>query len=345
MGYAHIKGHAERNGSSVSNPLEAEAIVAWIEKNRQQILEACAEMHKKPEQSESDVELTLADCIGIVTPFKAQANIIQTQLAQRDLEIGRVGTVHALQGAEKPIIIFSSVYSSDDAQQRGYFFDRSANMLNVAVSRAQCAFLVFGDMGIFDHGNGNQPSALLADYLFRSEHNEITDIIQPKFNAIANESEIEQITTLERHRKILCSAFPKSIEELNIVSPFLSKNALEEDNILQLVRENSDKKAITIYTDIGLNRKYRQEFNQAVVMLRECGAKVVLVRNVHSKIITIDQRVIIEGSFNWLSAARRHQDYIRIENSILYMGTKVQQFIEEAIEPIKRKAVKISTQY
>ena len=43
----------------------------------------------------------------------------------------------------------------------------------------------------------------------------------------------------------------------------------------------------------------------------------------------IDDRVIIEGSFNWLSASRDNKKYIREESSLTYSGSYASRFIAE----------------
>jgi len=321
MGYAHIKGIEKRNGSSRSNPLEAEAIVRWIAENSSNICKNC------------DAK-SLDDCIGIITPFAGQVEAIRERLFRYRLRIDKVGTVHSLQGAEKPIIIFSSVYTAEQPSGR-FFFDRSPNMLNVAVSRAKMSFLVFGDMDIFDPQK-NSPSGLLAKYLFKDENNEINNVMQPRLGLLAPD-EIQQITTLERHREVLTAAFQDSIKELNIVSPFLRRNAVRLDNIPELIRQRAPYITINIYTDPLLNQGHRSEFHEVINTLKEAGATVILVKNVHSKIIAIDELIIIEGSFNWLSAAREGR-HVREECSLLYHGEKAAQFIHEILQPIRQRA-------
>ena len=64
-----------------------------------------------------------------------------------------VGTVHTFQGAERNVIIFSSVYGSEEGC---YFINSNKSLMNVAVSRAKDSFLVFGDSGCLE---GNPKSA------------------------------------------------------------------------------------------------------------------------------------------------------------------------------------------
>ncbi|MEP5340214.1 MAG: AAA domain-containing protein [Algibacter sp.] len=75
----------------------------------------------------------------------------------------KIGTVHALQGAERSIIIFSSVYGEGEVDTMFFDRDNKPNMLNVA-SRAKDSFFIFGNMGIFDSSK-NTPSSKLAKYL------------------------------------------------------------------------------------------------------------------------------------------------------------------------------------
>lgn len=67
-----------------------------------------------------------------------------------DIYTLKLGTIHALQEAERPIILFSIVYGKGDS--RTMFFDRDnkPNMLNVAVSRAKDNFIVFANTKILD---------------------------------------------------------------------------------------------------------------------------------------------------------------------------------------------------
>lgn len=67
--------------------------------------------------------------LGIITPFRDQANQIEFQLGSKNIESD---TVHKYQGREKDIIIMSTVSNSIE---KGSFVD-DENLLNVAVSRA-----------------------------------------------------------------------------------------------------------------------------------------------------------------------------------------------------------------
>lgn len=163
MGYAHIEGtHSNSNGNS--NVYEAEKIISWVKENKE-ILE---DYYSR----DQDNRLKIDEIVGIITPFTKQTSVFNKLLRENE-ELGNitVGTVHALQGAERNICIFSPVY--DVNHEGSYFFDNGVNMLNVAVSRAKHSFLVFGDKRIFKNTNKSIPSHLLYDYLYVEDKNEI----------------------------------------------------------------------------------------------------------------------------------------------------------------------------
>lgn len=157
-----VQGQDKKIGSSRQNHLEAQSIVDWLQKHRHEI-----ENHYR--DRETGKSQPIWKTVGIITPFATQANLIERlirksipDLMQKEKKL-TVGTVHALQGAEREIVLFSPTYG--EGYSGGMFFDRSPNMLNVAVSRAKDSFLIIGSRSIFDQNNESKPSGLLAKYL------------------------------------------------------------------------------------------------------------------------------------------------------------------------------------
>lgn len=327
MGYAHIQGVLEKVGGSYRNPKEANVIVSWILDHR-------ASFEKLyPEKK-------IEEIIAVVTPFKQQAILIQSALRKENLEDIVVGTVHALQGAERPIVIFSSVY--DSSENSGYFFDRGLSMLNVAVSRAQDSFLVFGEMSIFDR-NLSSPSGILAKYLFANEENEIKNIKIPE-QISKNVQIVEHIRDLEAHRQTLTNSVLAAKREIHIVSPFLSSKAIEQDN-LEVLFAGAIRRGVkvNVYTDNNLNEFQgckRTNFTKAKETLEHIGVNLVIMDRIHNKSFWIDNSLLIEGSFNWLSARRKLDDpWCRYETSLVYRGEEVQKMIKDVHEDILKRNV------
>lgn len=101
--------------------------------------------------------------IGIVTPFRPQADLISHELRNLGEAAGRVrvGTVHTFQGGQCDAIIFSLVATASMSNGGLRFFDRDENLWNVAITRAKAHLLVIGDRNYW-HRHGALGGKLLA---------------------------------------------------------------------------------------------------------------------------------------------------------------------------------------
>jgi len=147
----HVEGNSTVKNSSRYNENEVKAIVNWLVQNKTRI-----------EERYGKVE----DSIGIITPFVGQKNSLRYALKNAGFNVDKLklGTVHALQGAERSIILFSMVYGKGDSGTMFFDRDNKPNMLNVAVSRAKDNFIVFANTEILDK-KSKTPSGILANHL------------------------------------------------------------------------------------------------------------------------------------------------------------------------------------
>ena len=147
-----------RQGSSRGNQREAEVIAAWI-------VEKYAHFFDIYHSRAPDINKRIAadELIGVVTPFSAQAALIKRELQKavraapasvglpdRLWERVTVGTAHRLQGAERPIVLFSAAYGQNSPQAG--FIDANPELMNVAVSRAKDLFIVFATANRWNSG-------------------------------------------------------------------------------------------------------------------------------------------------------------------------------------------------
>ncbi|MCE8033130.1 MULTISPECIES: AAA domain-containing protein [Halomonadaceae] len=153
-------------GGSRGNPGQARQIAEWLSVERQTLLDYARRQDDKLLMCK-DAEV-LQKTVGIITPFSKQATLIRHELKHFGLEGLTVGTVHSLQGDERRLVLFSSVYGLNDCAV-GKFYDRGHNMLNVAVSRAKDAFVVFGHPEVFGKDSAGSPSGLLRRRLISGE--------------------------------------------------------------------------------------------------------------------------------------------------------------------------------
>ncbi len=89
--------------------------------------------------------------IGIVTPFRGQADRLRKLVERLRIPEGRVlvGTIHTYQGDERDVMIFSAVATEHLPEKSFRFMSESPNLLNVAVTRARLSLLVVGDHRFF----------------------------------------------------------------------------------------------------------------------------------------------------------------------------------------------------
>lgn len=332
LGYVHLTGLDQRVGKSRRNRVEAQVIAHWLQEHRAGIEASFAEDKK-----------AFKDLVAVVTPFAAQTSAIR-QALDHSLGAGHgitVGTVHSLQGAERRLIIFSPTYGLD-TEPGSPFFDKDAgSLLNVAISRAQDAFLVFGNMNLFNPV-GTTPSAILGRHLFKDERNELKGIplqwLVPAYNPYFT----EQISDLEGHRQTLRSAFESARERLIIVSPYLTKDAIRQDQVPTLIREACTRGVSVVVISsrelCSAEPTKAQAFEECVRLLEEAGAKFrnTQVRSVHSKMLLVDDAWLAVGSFNWLSSVRQSSSvYSYYESSIRYDGQSASAMIQDSMKDLR----------
>lgn len=162
MSFVGVTSPSAKFGGSRGNLGEAEAIANWLTDNFVRIVAYARAQDDTLIQVDDAV--VFQKSIGVVTPFSKQAELIRQKSKNSNLPSFTVGTVHSLQGDEKLIVLFSSVYGIND-KSVGKFYDAKPNMLNVAVSRAKDSFIVFGDPNVFGIDSSSSPSGLLRNRL------------------------------------------------------------------------------------------------------------------------------------------------------------------------------------
>ena len=128
-----VEGKAERprSGMSWGNRAEAGQVAEWL-----------------------GVLLKSGSSVGVVTPYSAQAQLIERLARER---FGRAmldeagfvcGTAHRLQGDERDAVLISPVLAPGMSGSSARWIERERNLLNVAVSRARQALVVLGHPSI-----------------------------------------------------------------------------------------------------------------------------------------------------------------------------------------------------
>lgn len=333
MGYIHVNGTDEANNGSRQNDLEARVIAEWLSTNQEMIQKAYGK--------------DIGAVVAIIAPFAAQIRLIRKYvgeaMGEKTCAGMTIGTVHSLQGAGREIILFSSVYGKNNGRM---FFDlrNKYNMLNVATTRAKHAFLVFGNMRIFQP-QSDTPSGNLAKVLFSKEaYNLDQNFIYSSKRVYADQTryKVKRIASLVKHRNCLKYCFDTARERLMIFSPFISIAAIHADGITGLVESARARGVdVVIVTDEYLdkiNGRLKGAAEAGRSALQNAGGRLIVYKGVHNKTICVDDEVLIEGSFNWLSAVRdENSPGCRKETSVMLQGEGVDKMIESIIGDFELK--------
>ena len=148
------------------------------------------------------------------------------------------------------------------------------------------------------------------------------------------------------HHRRACSdsssGFEKARRRLLIVSPFISIHAIENDQLIPLIRHTVQRGVdVTIYTDSSLdydmkNKHLLSHAKDGRNALIESGVTLIEVKGIHNKSLAIDNHTLIEGSFNWLSA-NRHKEYSRHECSIIVSSFQADEYINNLIKELESR--------
>ncbi|MGN0884375.1 MAG: AAA domain-containing protein [Candidatus Spyradosoma sp.] len=126
---------------------------SWV--NRAEARAVCAQVQK--------IRAGGSGRIGIVTPFRGQANVIENFLSQAEIPQNdfTVGTAHAFQGQEFDCVVFSPVAAQGMSPGAVSWVGDPPNLLNVALTRARKRLYVVGDFNYMRNISGNAGADLL----------------------------------------------------------------------------------------------------------------------------------------------------------------------------------------
>lgn len=102
-------------------PGEAEAIIRYARQNRDR-------------------------SIGVITPFVNQKEAIEARLKEEGLNHVSCGTVHAFQGDEKDVVLFSTALTDETYEGTYQWLKNNRELINVAVSRAKDRLVVLSSL-------------------------------------------------------------------------------------------------------------------------------------------------------------------------------------------------------
>lgn len=114
--------------------------------------------------------------IGIITPFTNQKELIQHALKENGMENIPCGTVHAFQGDEKDVVLFSLAITQQTYQGTYDWLKNNKELINVATSRAKDQLVILSDIKELKrlHSAGDDDIYELVDYVQTNGEAQVT---------------------------------------------------------------------------------------------------------------------------------------------------------------------------
>ncbi len=259
--------------------------------------------------------------IGIISPFRAQANLIQKIIKDEKLDkVVESDTVHKFQGGEKQLIIFDVTTAkktklTDDDKEEG----DDEKLINVAFSRAKFKCIVIADLQKID--KNHSVSSLIRKFIKYAENKNYPvinaeNLIKDYYVSEETENWLKKINNIEPHKikhgdlytqgdfyKEFINDILKAKKEIIIHSPFITNYRTKQ---LLPIFSFLAAKGIKIFV---ITRPYWAHkgsmMNESLEMQLEMEKMEVVVLpwrgNIHDKFSVIDREILWEGSLNILS--------------------------------------------
>lgn len=114
--------------------------------------------------------------IGVITPFVNQRKLIEDAINREKLENVVCGTVHAFQGDEKDVVLFSTAITEQTKAGTYEWLKNNKELINVATSRAKDKLIVLSDFTNLSrlHQNDNDDLFELVQYVQKNGKSQVT---------------------------------------------------------------------------------------------------------------------------------------------------------------------------
>ncbi|APV37616.1 AAA domain-containing protein [Acinetobacter soli] len=275
--------------------------------------------------------------VGIITPYADQKLLLIKAFGKRlyHKQQAKIGTIHQFQGVGFDVIIFSSViFEQSDSPA---FLNSRPNMLNVAVSRAKQQFIVVGNYHKLKQAQG--PLGLMAERTAEDFYLELGNQ-SPSYDHLANNFLVERNLLDQQHIKAFEYYLGICEKSVVIVVPWIRKpsnsSVQKQLELIQAAKKRGvDIKVYYGYSNLELNQKDDNDPYLVQQYINTLGADNVIrvPQGTHEKILLIDDRILIIGSWNWLSNAyykwyelQEHNKAnlaIRRETSVIILDRKI----------------------
>ena len=254
--------------------------------------------------------------VGIITPYRAQANLLRVLVREKELEeLVRTGTVHGFQGAENDVIIFDFVEDTPKWKAGPLLLGQGSRLMNVAVTRARHRLFVVGSSThVRQHLKRSELSALV-DYAANTHRIAAEDFLREDFLRAVAQANARirhgEVSDLDADQLRVCSErdffaaldydLAKAQKRVVLFAPFLGHRAEEVFPRLGCVQHGVEVYVVTPPLADVKQGSLRTWYATIHERLESAGVRLVFFRQMHQKLVFIDDHILYVGGLNPLS--------------------------------------------
>ncbi len=258
--------------------------------------------------------------IGIITPYRAQANFMIKIAEDRGIDKNRlrINTVHSFQGGEEKVIIFDTV--EGDGSKKWSMLNEDNNkdadkLINVAITRAEAKFYLIANKNYIleKFPSSGTIVRMLEDFNWKIiPSDEIVPSLETsnfdKWATKLYETESQESVSESRAYNQF-EFWPQFLDDLIsakesvvIFSPFITKERTAKLINLFISMIHRNVKLLIVTRPPNEQSTWAEDSTkEAREKLQEIGANFYFRSNMHQKIAIIDNAIAWEGSLNILS--------------------------------------------
>lgn len=274
--------------------------------------------------------------IGIITPYADQKRLLINAYGKRmdQDKLAKIGTIHQFQGVGFEVIIFSPViFEQNDSSS---FLNLRPNMLNVAVSRAKQQFIVVGNYHKLKNSGGSL--GLIAERCSSDFYLEL-GLQSQQYRELSTNFHVERHIHDAQHIKAFKYYLENAVDSITIVVPWIRKpyntGAQKQLELIKAALSRGVNVQVFYgYSNINLHQKEDNDEGLVQEYLNLLGPDnmIRLPEGTHEKILLVDDRILVVGSWNWLSNAyykwygddqNQSNLAIRRETSVIILDRKI----------------------
>lgn len=236
-----------------------------------------------------------SNSIGVITPFKNQANLIQEALEEEGLNNVVVGTVHVLQGDEKDVIYLSTSITPHTLDKTFDWVKNNQELLNVATTRAKKKLVLVADVNEIEKRSKIKNDLYeLTDYIQKNgkdvvlTESETTSFINGSNFRNYNTNKEEEFIDTINHILTMGNKFylKQKVRVASILDGFSSNEkydyGLKSEFDLVIFKYRNNKQVPVLVVELDGNEHY----NDPIVQKRD-KLKEEICRDNHVKLIRI----------------------------------------------------------